>query len=1254
MSRTLKRILGVAIALVMVFAILPVSAFAEINEEAIENRRLGMLDTAWEVLEKVEAEAIAANATPEEVTDAVFAAAQEYDLVTNLKRLESNTFQFTIDNMACAYDYEARNTEPDTTYQVSAPTKANGPSSANVLLVAPYYGIDSSFTNQYKLEAQSIANATDGTYTLLESSYATGPAIAQAIVNAGVVIYDSHGSQAYDSSYLCLTTNEGITTEDYENQWAVSAPGGDAWIDGRYIENHIEGQLQNCMVWMAICEGMKEDGNGTTGAALLRAGAGVVYGYSQSVTFAGDYVYEETFWNEMKTGATVAEAYATMVSAHGIPDPYGDAYPIVMSPTDAFPSNPDAAQTVTSDWTIFGEDVPLTGITVDPATVDCYINNEIQLTAVPTPADANAYEVEWTSDNEAVATVDQNGVVTAIAEGTATITVTATDLAETNGTRAVFTATATINVLGVQTVTGITVTPETAELAVGGEPVQLTATISPSNASNPAVVWSSSDETVATVDENGLVTAIAEGTATISATTVENNLVDTCVVTVVDLNAAVNVPGGTFVFGGEGDYPWIATVKNGRACGTSTNQGVANSTSTMTITIAMVAGDTILFDWMCEGEGFSYSSMWDYLYFAVDGTEVAKICNVDDFVTYAWSAPADGTYTFSWNYKKDSTTNKPGDAGYVDDVRIISADEVRNVTFTAGEGGSLVGETAIEVSYNTTLTADHVPEVVPDEGYRFLSWTPVDPVGYVVTEDVAFQANFAEAIEGGVATITLTAPDIWGDGSGYQMLLDADAIAYGNEIPVEGPLTSGEAPAGLYDVFEYKIPTNADSSLTTSNIVINDSVTIEVPAGTYDWAIVNPTPGDRIWIASSNNPACPGRYNDFNFEAGKSYTFTLSLQGQNDWVDLVIGGGGDEPDPTPSPDPEPSPEPGDALFGEFFEEDPTVDWTFVDADGDGNNWIWDYDAGLDSYEGVGHIRSESYINYVGAVTPDNWAISPEMTIPANAVDATLSFYFAAQDPAYAAEPIGVYVGTGADVSAYEQLGVFIPDSDVYENITVDLTAYAGETISVAFRHFDITDMFSVKIDQVEVFVTAEEEPPVPETHIVTFIDGLTSEIIEQVEVEDGGSVDYPEVPVHEGYQFTGWTIETKGTIYNITTDLDVTANYEVVEVPTYEVTISHNENGATDPAAGTYTVADGEEISITITPDDKYMVQSVLVNGVEAVTEIVENVLTLTITGDTTVEVVFTKIPKTGAIALTSMAIMSMISGAAIVIFKKK
>lgn len=126
---------------------------------------------------------------------------------------------------------------------------------------------------------------------------------------------------------------------------------------------------------MAICEGMKRSGQGTTGAALLRAGAGVVYGYSQSVTFAGDYVYEETFWNLMKdfeNPATVAEAFAQMVEEHGICDPYGNAYPIVMSDVDAFPANPDSAQTVNSTWKLWGSFplVDLTGFSLDITSAD--------------------------------------------------------------------------------------------------------------------------------------------------------------------------------------------------------------------------------------------------------------------------------------------------------------------------------------------------------------------------------------------------------------------------------------------------------------------------------------------------------------------------------------------------------------------------------------------------------------------------------------------------------------------------------------------------------------------------------------------------------------------------------------------------------------------------------------------------------------------------------------------------------------------
>ena len=164
-------------------------------------------------------------------------------------------------------------------------------------------------------------------------------------------------------------------------------------------------------------------------------------------------------------------------------------------------------------------------------------------------------------------------------------------------------------------------------------------------------------------------------------------------------------------------------------------------------------------------------------------------------------------------------------------------------------------------------------------------------------------------------------------------------------------------------------------------------------------------------------------------------------------------------------------------------------------------------------------------------------------------------------------------------------------------------------------------------------------------------------------VEDDTYFGYVYAEPKSGSTFIGWYDEN-GVLLSSEAEFDIyDANSTVFiakfeggspELTEYTVTINHNENGATDPTAGSYTVADGEEIAITITPDEKYMVQSVLVNGVETVTEIVENVLTLTITGDTTVEVVFTKIPKTGAIALTSMAIMSMISGAAIIIYKKK
>ena len=346
--------------------------------------------------------------------------------------------------------------------------------------------------------------------------------------------------------------------------------------------------------------------------------------------------------------------------------------------------------------------------------------------------------------------------------------------------------------------------------------------------------------------------------------------------------------------------------------------------------------------------------------------------------------------------------------------------------------------------------------------------TPVPP-----TEAPTPTQNPNTPAPGGMATITLTVGDVWSDGSGYQMLLDADATAYGNEIPVEGPLTQGgNAPAGLYDAFEYKIPVNADGSTNTSNVVVNNSVTIQVPAGTYDWCIANPTPGDRIWIASEQGNV-GGRADDYTFQAGYTYEFTVYLLGQYDATDVTITPGGGVP-PTPVP---PTPAPG-GNTGWGFETDPFAEgWTIRDEDGDGYNWEWMDASGsnYNVYEGTHCMASASFQNSAfgggTALNPNNWLISPAFT-----AGSTVTFWYAGQDPNYAAETFGVYVianGTTSDELAY------FTASNTYQQGSVDISDFAGQTVQVAFRHYDITDMFRLNLDLVEA--EAGGEPPVPPT-----------------------------------------------------------------------------------------------------------------------------------------------------------------------------
>ena len=150
----------------------------------------------------------------------------------------------------------------------------------------------------------------------------------------------------------------------------------------------------------------------------------------------------------------------------------------------------------------------------------------VQLTATVLPENASNKSVTWSSSNENVATVSATGLVTAVANGTATITATAADGSGKKATCAV-----TVNIP--VPATSVTLNQTEATLTAAGATVQLTATVLPENASNKNVTWSSSNESVATVSETGLVTAVANGTATITATAADGtNKTATCVVTV--------------------------------------------------------------------------------------------------------------------------------------------------------------------------------------------------------------------------------------------------------------------------------------------------------------------------------------------------------------------------------------------------------------------------------------------------------------------------------------------------------------------------------------------------------------------------------------------------------------------------------------------------------------------------------------------------------------------------------------------------
>ena len=156
------------------------------------------------------------------------------------------------------------------------------------------------------------------------------------------------------------------------------------------------------------------------------------------------------------------------------------------------------------------------------------VGDKVSLVATVQPADATDSRLTWTSGNPEVATVDSDGNVTAVAVGETVITAAAADG---SGVKASCTVKVEMKVIKVTSITLST----TEWTGFEGATFTLKAEVAPKNATDVSLVWGSSDEVVATVDDNGSVTALKAGRAIIKATAADGSGVNaTCVVTVME------------------------------------------------------------------------------------------------------------------------------------------------------------------------------------------------------------------------------------------------------------------------------------------------------------------------------------------------------------------------------------------------------------------------------------------------------------------------------------------------------------------------------------------------------------------------------------------------------------------------------------------------------------------------------------------------------------------------------------------------
>ena len=469
-------------------------------------------------------------------------------------------------------------------------------------------------------------------------------------------------------------------------------------------------------------------------------------------------------------------------------------------------------------------------------------------------------------------------------------------------------------------------------------------------------------------------------------------------------------------------------------------------------------------------------------------TFTANIVSVDPVTDITWSAtngtPATGSdnnFSTTWSATGTETvtlsvTNTTGTTTATLNVNVMewnwgnemSYSQNNEFTGNVGTGAGMTWGVKFPASFMANRNyLENVKYYSANAGHITLSVYQTNPDNFPAASDLLYQYTYAVSAVEDYVTFPIfdrvqlnTAKDLW-------IVMESNDIGY----PATGVDFCGD-PNGSYVYFTWELIYNLAAGLnytwmikaTTSetapamNVIVNGptsgitgqplTYTVTGPsAASYAWTFDGGTPANATGTSVNVSFATPGSHNitvtaTLDGETGSASTNVNIIECSLQTLPFRCG---------------------------FESNENTECWTFFDADGDGYGWDLDYWNGSNyHHNGTGVAGSASFINQVGVLTPDNWMITPQIQVPAEG--ATLTWYVGGVDASYFSEHYTVLVSTtGTNTTDFTNM-VF--DGNVANvNFTLkslDISAFAGQNIYIAFRHCNSTDVYWMLVDDIEV------------------------------------------------------------------------------------------------------------------------------------------------------------------------------------------